>query len=190
MEVTPINNIFNFKDNATFTCSFLGGLNNTIVWRKNGQELVGEEDPQLFITDLSSSDGGLYTCTVSNAAGSGSDNTSLFVAPYFIEHPNEILSTNGTVENFTCLAEAFPEPTYNWRRTDNRAIRSIIEGKTDPILNFDPIIFGDEGSYYCEGTSINVTRASLRAILAGTLSACIYPTIVVEYIIIPASRST
>ena len=167
MGVAPINTIFNFKDNATFTCTFLGGLNNTITWRKDGQERFSEKDPQLFISELSSSDGGLYTCTVSNAAGSESANTTLLVAPYFIEHPREILATNGTVGNFTCLAEAFPDPTYNWRRTDGRAIRLIVEGKNDSTLNFDPIMFGDEGGYFCDATSSNVTRSSLGAILSG-----------------------
>lgn len=169
VQVSPINNIFNFEDNTTITCSFLGGLNNTIVWSKDGEDIDGESEPQIIITNVSSSDGGLYTCTVSNNAGSGNASTSLLVAPYFITHPSEVLARNDTVRSFSCLAEAFPEPMYNWFRLDAQEIRSTVKGKTDSTLIFDPILFGDEGVYYCVATSNNVTRSSTAAILVGEL---------------------
>lgn len=174
VEVTPLNNVFNFQDTVTFNCSSLGGLNNTITWSMDGQQLLGETEPELTITNISSIDGGTYQCEVSNSAGSEQIDTILFVLPYFVEDPVDILAANGSIDSFSCLAEAFPNVTYVWLRTNGQDVRSNIDGRTNSILTFNPVIFGDEGQYFCEANSSNVTRSSLSALLTGKVGSTYY----------------
>lgn len=62
----------------TLTCTSQGGPGNTFRWIK--QEYENEllsEMPELVVNITSASVGGLYRCTVTNFAGSGS--TAIFV---------------------------------------------------------------------------------------------------------------
>ena len=65
--------LFNQTDNVTFTCGAMGGPGNSFQWSHNGQDLSGETTSTLTLTNISASDDGNYTCTVSNSAGSGFD---------------------------------------------------------------------------------------------------------------------
>ena len=54
-----------------------GGPGNTFQWYHGNQLLSGETSFLLEITSVTPSDAGDYTCTVTNAAGSGSDVATL-----------------------------------------------------------------------------------------------------------------
>lgn len=87
-----------------------------------------------------------------NAAGSDSDRTTLNVHPLITQNPNPFIdATNGSViADFSCDAESFPEPTYQWIRLDGSMVRSdVIDTNTPNVLGFNPVIFGDEGRYLC-----------------------------------------
>ena len=71
--VEPSPALLNQTDNVTFTCVAMGGPGNSFQWSHNGQDLSGETTSTLTLTNISTSDDGNYTCTVSNSAGSGSD---------------------------------------------------------------------------------------------------------------------
>ena len=73
VSVNPSVLLANQTDNVTFTCGAMGGPGNTFQWSHNGQDLSGETTSTLTLTNISASDDGNYTCTVSNSAGSGSD---------------------------------------------------------------------------------------------------------------------
>ena len=178
MVVTPLDRVYYYLDNVTFMCSFLGGLNNVITWSKDGVELPGEVEEDLVLPDISSDDGGLYTCTVSNSAGNESTSTALYIAPYFVEYPTGILTDNGTNVNFSCLAEAFPSPTYVWMRAGGEDIRAEAVGQNNSVLSYLPVLFGDEGLYFCEATILNVSIPSLLAVLTCKLiRQCLYTPI-------------
>ena len=69
---------------VTLSCIARGGPNNVVEWRKDGVVISGANDLLLSIPIMTSSDGGVYQCTVSNAAGSGSASTTVvgkYVAP-------------------------------------------------------------------------------------------------------------
>ena len=57
------------------TCSAEGGPNNMFVWRRQG--VVISNNPVLSIPMVTGSDGGIYQCTVSNAAGNDFATTSV-----------------------------------------------------------------------------------------------------------------
>ena len=73
VSVNPSVLLVNQTDNVTFTCGAMGGPGNSFQWSCNGQDLSGETTSTLTLTNISASDDGNYTCTVSNSAGSGSD---------------------------------------------------------------------------------------------------------------------
>ena len=155
--------------NATIECEVYGGPNISYRWQFNGMDIAGQVYQILMLPNVTTSDGGVYTCTVSNTAGSGTASTNLFIEVHFITLPMNVSSSNGTSINLICDAEAFPEPMYQWRRSNGSSVR---DGITDNarILQFDPIIFGDEGGYYCSAASPRVTILSQVATVASKIN--------------------
>ena len=160
---------------VTFTCSAQGGPNNTYQWQNDGEDLMNESDATLIVSDITATNGGNYTCVVSNAAGNDSATAVLYVEPIIVTQPTDILTGNGTVVNFTCAAESFPAPEYTWEKYneesdsfDTVGNSSVLEF-TPAVFEFTPAVFGDEGSYRCvaslPGTSRNAT--SNPAVLTG-----------------------
>ena len=122
---------------------------NTYLWMMNGVT-VGN-DSTLVVMDIDATSGGSYTCTVSNAAGNESASTTLYVAPYIVTPLEEqTLTANGVNVNITCDADGFPSPTVNWVDMTNTEVSNTF------LLEFSPVMFGDEGLYRCvAGTRIN-----------------------------------
>ena len=115
----------------------------------------------LEVMDIDASSGGDYTCTVSNAAGNDSASTTLYVAPYIVTPLEEqTLTTSGSNVNISCDADGFPTPTV--RLVDNNA-----EVVNTSLLEFSPVMFGDEGFYHCvasaeiNGTSFTATDITI-----------------------------
>ena len=157
--------VLSLGENVTFTCSALGGPNNMFQWQKDGVDLLNES--QFTLTNVNATDGGLYTCVVTNAAGNDSSDITLNISPYFIVQPNDTLTNNGDSLTLTCEAEGFPDPVYQWFRNDNEMVRSNLTGVNSSMLLFGPVLFGDEGDYYCTATSNDISINSTIATLTG-----------------------
>ena len=71
----------------------------------------------------------------------------------------------------TCEAEGFPSPAVHWEDSEGMPVSS------SALLELAPVMFGDEGVYYCvaETTvtvgndSITITALSMNATLTGKL---------------------
>ena len=168
--VSPEMMIADIGGTVTFTCSAQGGPDNTYQWQNDGRNLVNETDTTLIVSNITAMNGGNYTCVVRNAAGNDSATAVLHVEPIIVTQPTDILTRNGTVVNFTCAAESFPDPAvYQWEKY-NETTGSFDAVSSGPVLEFTPAVFGDEGSYRCvaslPGTSRNAT--SDQAVLTGT----------------------
>ena len=154
--------------NVTFSCSAQGGPGNEYQWQHNGVGMMSEMSNTLTIDNIGAVNGGSYTCVVSNAAGNDSATATLFVAPTIVTQPADILTRNGTVVNFTCEAESFPTPEYQWEKYDE-TVDTFIIVSSDPVFEFSPAVFGDEGTYRCvaslPGTNRNDT--STQVVLTG-----------------------
>ena len=162
----------------------MGGPGNVFQWEKDGE--VVTNDSILTLMDIDTSSGGSYTCTVSNLAGSDSATTTLYVAPYFVTHPENVEMSNRSEVNITCLAESFPEPEYIWMRDgDSNLVREgVVTADMPNSLGFRPVLFGDEGVYTCVA-SITIdmvahNMSSNPAILTGT-NYCTNSCIQVEW---------
>ena len=64
-----------FDSSVNITCSAEGGPNNVYEWRKQGELIF--TDSELYLQSITGSDGGVYQCTVINAAGSDAASTLL-----------------------------------------------------------------------------------------------------------------
>ena len=166
--VTPVGEVYQEGDNVTFTCTSLGGPDNSVQWLKDGENFTDVIDDSfntlllMMITVVD--DGGVYTCVASNAAGSGSANVSLLISPVFIEDPMDEEIVNGTSVTFSCTALAFPDPTYMWYRMGNELPQSAT-GENTSMLTLSPAVFGDQGVYHCNATSSGVSVQSEPATL-------------------------
>ena len=168
IDVTP-SNILSRGDNVTLTCSARGGPDNVFQWQKNGTDLPGENQTTLQLTDIDATDGGEYTCVVSNAAGNDSTSTTLYIRPYFTTQPMSISTEAGQNETLTCEAEGFPEPTIQWFRDDGIDFGMNVTGMNTSTLMFTPVQFGDEGDYYCTATSNGESTNSTTVTLTGDI---------------------
>jgi PKD repeat protein len=138
--------VFNQRNDITFICDALGGPNNIFQWKMDGK--IIRNDSMLEVKDIDASSGGVYTCTVSNAAGNDSASTILYVAPYIVTPLEEqTLTTNGSNINISCDADGFPSPTVSWVDMTNAEVVNA------SLLEFSPVMFGDEGLYRCVATT-------------------------------------
>ena len=141
--VSPLDPVFSQGNNIAFICSTMGGPSNTFQWEMNGNIIGSDSMPEVM--DIDASSGGNYKCIVSNAAGSGSASTILYVAPYIATPPEEqTLTFNGSSVNLTCEADGFPLPTVSWDHSTTGAIVS-----DNSILIIPTVTFGQEGVYRC-----------------------------------------
>ena len=129
-------------------CTSDGGSSNTFQWEKDGAVLDGEISDTLTLVNVDASFGGLYTCTVSNAAGNESANTTLYVAPYIITPLEEqILTMVGASVSITCEAGGFPSPDISWIRVNTDMI--VTQVSSTSLLDIGPVSYSNAGVYRC-----------------------------------------
>ena len=166
VRISPENETFNNTDNVTLNCITEGGPGNVFQWSFNGDELENETAELLNLTSVTAAeDGGIYSCFVSNRAGNDSYNTSLFISPMITSHPSDVNTTNGTISlSFSCTATAFPESQFMWFR-ERLPLPVRATGGNTATLEISPVLFRDEGKYYCTAKSNLLTAESNRATL-------------------------
>ena len=141
-----LNPVFSQGNNSVLICTAFGGPSNTFLWKMNGS-IIGN-DSMLEVMDIDASSGGDYMCTVSNAAGNDSASITLYVAPYIVTPLEEqILTINGSNVNISCDADGFPSPTVSWVDVTSAEVVNA------SMLEFSPVMFGDEGLYRCVATA-------------------------------------
>ena len=113
-----------------------------------------------------SSDGGVYTCVVSNDAGSDMDNATVNIFPIITRNPISFGREVSVNHTFECNATGFLLPTYQWFKLGGN-FSDGVSGENTSVLSFNPVQYGDEGDYYCQVTSGNNTINSTIATLAG-----------------------
>ena len=143
MNTTPFN-VVNFSEDVNLTCSARGGPNNVYEWLRNGMNTTIRSQPTLSLSLVDASDGGEYTCVVSNAAGISNASLTLYIRPYIVTHPQQILATVPESVSFTCKALGFPAPNYRWDKIGDPEFKRFTQN-----LTFNPVNFGNEGLYQC-----------------------------------------
>ena len=161
-----VNRTYKEGDTATLVCTSSGGPNNTYQWLANGENLHGQNFDTLTFPNVTASTGGVYTCMVSNIAGSNNASTSVLIYPYFIDHPRSIEVSVGSEVLLICDAASFPSPDYLWQRTDGMNISNNI-ATNDRNLNISSVQYGNEGGYFCTASAGEDSVQSQIAIVTG-----------------------
>ena len=121
-----------------------------------GQEMpeVWSVSSTLTVSHVTAADGGSYVCLVENEAGV-SEATAVLSVPLYISGKQVGLNTsNGSMENITCMIEGFPI-TYVWDDVNSGNGSMIMPEETystvliGRVLEFNLILFGAEGVYRC-----------------------------------------
>ena len=166
MTEQSINHTYYEGANATLVCTSSGGPNNTYQWLEYGENLHGENSNTLTLPNVTASTGGIYTCMVSNIAGSNNASTFVFIFPYFINHPRSEEVSVGSGVLLICDAASFPSPDYLWQRSDGENITNdIVINQRN--LNISSVEHGDEGGYFCIVSAREDSVPSNIAIVTG-----------------------
>ena len=166
MSISPFNNVYEEGDNISLTCSAEGGPSNMLQWQLNNVNLTSETENVLNVSGITADvDGGVYTCVVTNAAGADRSSVTVNISPVITQQPVDVSAEVNDILSLECRATGFPIPTYQWFRVDGNIGRNVT-GDMTSLLLFDPVVYGDEGDYYCQVTSGNITINSTTATLA------------------------
>lgn len=76
-----------------------------------------------------------------------------------------LLTSNGTSEQLQCVADAFPTPEYQWEMIENGVVIETVSNTS--VLLFNPVMFGDEGTYQCVAVSLGVQVNSTSSLVTG-----------------------
>ncbi|XP_048759909.2 peroxidasin homolog isoform X4 [Ostrea edulis] len=127
---------------------------NTIIpGRKHAVDTVGNLD----ITNLQTSDQGVYTCQASNAEGFAVSHARVTVqgeAPVLVQQPSDLSLTEGDTARFTCDVSGNPRPNITWFKgntevlSTERRIQIVNEGRQLRIVLLQST---DRGTYTCRG---------------------------------------
>ena len=157
-------------DDATLTCTAMGGPRNMFQWYRGSMRLNGENSSVLTIVNVSLDDGNEYTCEVHNIGPPANASTFVFIGPRIIQQPLDETVTAGTNVTLDCLAESFPDPTYEWTFSNGSTINlNSVLGTEINTLTFQPAEYGNEGGYVCTATTNNITAISDVAVLFSKL---------------------
>ena len=168
VRVFPNNAVLSDGDSLNLTCLAEGGPGNRFQWYFNESLLQNETSENLLLlSNITALDnGGLYTCTVINDAGSGSDDTYVYVYPMITASPSDKFVDRFDSVTFSCEATAFPYPEYEWFSEEKSLLfNGYVYGQYTSMLHISRVYY--HGRYYCTATSNNVTVESKRATLYG-----------------------
>jgi roundabout axon guidance receptor 2 len=129
---------------ATLRCQVEGDPLPEISWSRDSESsrdldsrAVTDQQGNLRIYSVLSSDEGLYTCTARNPAGSTNGTMSLLVhaEPMFLQRPSsQTVGLNGVAE-LSCAATGSPRPTVFWTREGDQNL--MFPGTAHGILQVE-----------------------------------------------------
>ena len=146
-----------------------GGPDNEYQWLINGLPLENETSPSLNHTiELGEGYGGVFTCIVSNPAGSDSDSIHVLTRPVIVIPPMDTNVIAGGDISLMCTAIGYPAPSYQWRKVNGSLPQnsrvSINDGTS--TLSLYLVDLEDNGEYNCTATGSGYS-VSESAVLTG-----------------------
>ena len=156
----PSEMIGEYWDSTTFTCRAVGNGTLNITWRLPSGDIVytGQDmenswsvSSSLTVENITADDGGYYTCIAQNGVGANEASAVLYVRLYVSEPQIGLNTTTGSFEIITCTIEGFPID-YVWEKLEVDMM-TYTEVSTGRDLEFNPVVFGDEGVYRCVASS-------------------------------------
>ncbi|OCT93870.1 neural cell adhesion molecule 2 isoform X1 [Xenopus laevis] len=159
-------------EDITLYCRATGSPKPYITWHRHGKLVeenekydLGDDNTELTVKNIISSDSGLYICRATNKAGFTEKQSFLqvFVQPHIVQLQNETTIEHGHI-TLTCEAEGEPIPEITWKRSndgmifydgdksqDGRIESTGHRGKSS--LHIKSVMLSDAGRYDCEAAS-------------------------------------
>ncbi|XP_035528337.1 B-cell receptor CD22 isoform X2 [Morone saxatilis] len=163
VKMTPHANQVKEGDKITLTCSVKRSKPEpqSYTWFQNEKHI---NSSQTYVHQIKREDGGLYKCSATNSAGTGTSEPLHIEVQYGPRKTNISIIGNdrkvqvGTNLTFTCDTDANPAPmTYSWSRDENskRISSSQWEYKTTNYnrLSLGPVQRTDQACYRCNATN-------------------------------------
>ena len=157
----PESGIVKYLGNFSFVCEFTVSGSFNISWTGPISDIPSTEQPGVRtvrttaqFTQLQFNEGGVYTCTLTNEAGSVSASATVFVEPVVFIMPMDGLVSAQEVAVFTCMVQDDPVSTIQWQKLDNPTYENV-SGEIGRNLTFNPVEFGDEGDFRCRVATDN-----------------------------------
>ena len=92
---------------------------------------------------------GEYICGVVNDAGIGFNYSYIYFAPKIIYHPEDVFVTAFGKAEFSCKAEAYPDPEYQWQRRNEDLEFNVVPNSNDPRYMLSFAMYSSAGYYRC-----------------------------------------
>ena len=176
--VSPTSAILNVSDNITLQCDTEAGPNNTYQWMKDGVILPSETNDNLELMNINVPDnGGLYTCVVTNVAGSGNADSSITIYPIVLEDPISVNVTSNEQLTLMCNATGFPLPSIQWYQNgtlvtedDRISISNLTDSRSVlSTLTVSVAMTNDSGDYQCNATNSagNIVSDTVTVLVQG-----------------------
>lgn len=133
VEIENLNNVGEINviegDNLLLECMF-DSENTSLTWRK--EKSIVSNSYRLEFVRIRKEDGGYYACHMTSSDNSTSENKDDQKQVYIhILYPptdpilsKPVTALSGEKLSLTCLVEANPEPTYQWRRDAENGLLS------------------------------------------------------------------
>jgi hypothetical protein len=166
--VAPPSQTTTSGSNVLFTATATGTAPLSYVWKFAGTVIANATTSVLQLTNVQTNSAGLYTVTVTNAAGSASASGTLTVdvAPSISAQPHNLTVTNGDVAQFSVTATGFPLPTYQWKFNSTNLV-----GQTSSTLVISNAQPANAGSYTVDVINLGGTVTSQPAQLTVNVPA-------------------
>jgi hypothetical protein len=150
----PMGGDFDINSSLSLTCAAMNYGTVSITWTGPQSNLQGMYTSvnNLAVTNeyasfLSNhSLGGVYTCMVTNEAGSAMASTVVYVRPFVL--PESVFANNGDDILLMCVSQTPPNSSIQWEKENTLGIFEAFS-ESGQTLMFRPITFGDEGVYRC-----------------------------------------
>jgi hypothetical protein len=160
--------------NATFSVTATGTAPLSYAWSFKGTPIAGATTSTLQLANVQTANGGLYSVTVTNAAGSASASANLTVqaaavAPAITAQPHSLTVSNSAAAAFSVTATGTAPLNYLWRKNG-----SSLAGATSSTFNLASAGTNDSGNYSVVVTN---TAGSVTSLVA-TLTVLLPPSIV------------
>ena len=150
----PVDQVVDVESNVSLTCTAnLDTVNlNTVSITWTGpvtdpivQEVTATDSitSTLTVSKVEINNGGEYTCTAGNEAGSDSASSILYITPAMI------LTSSGENVTLTCGVQDNPPGTFQWEKMNRTGMFNPLANESERNLTLYPVEFGDEGTYRC-----------------------------------------
>jgi Immunoglobulin domain/Immunoglobulin I-set domain len=153
-------------DPASFTVTATGTPSPTFRWQRSGSDIPGASNATYTIAATSRSDNGSrFRAVATNSAGSATSSEALLTVQWLqiATQPQSLSAVQGQQATFHVVADANPQPTYQWQKNGSDLPRS-----NSDTLNLPSVSGTDAGSYTVRLANAARSLTSAAAILTVT----------------------